>query len=82
MRIYLFKSEVDAEVFGFTIDETGANLPDRFAPWRSFGDLITSSSKPLLGIGLTATATIKRDGFYLARSGLVVSRIPETRSPN
>jgi hypothetical protein len=32
--INLFQSDLDPEVFGFTQDSTGQNLPETFAPWR------------------------------------------------
>ena len=34
MRIYVYVSQQDPDVLGFTSDETGANLPDGHGPWR------------------------------------------------
>jgi hypothetical protein len=34
MRITLFRSTKEPDVFGFTADPTGGNLPDEFGPWQ------------------------------------------------
>jgi hypothetical protein len=34
MLVYAFRGP--GRVFGFTADETGANLPAQFAPWTAF----------------------------------------------
>jgi hypothetical protein len=34
MKVALFRSEKDPDVFAFTTDETGANPPRDFAPWE------------------------------------------------
>ena len=75
MKIYLFRSTTDTEVFGFTDDPAGINLPVDFAPWRRAGDgtaiYLGDNSVSLTGIGSSepVMAAIKRDGYYISRSG-------------
>jgi hypothetical protein len=38
MKIHLFQSTGELDVFGFTSDETGANLPVDLAPWTRAGE--------------------------------------------
>jgi hypothetical protein len=38
MTISLFRSTKEPDVFGFTVDPTGSNLPAQFGPWQSAGD--------------------------------------------
>jgi hypothetical protein len=33
MRIYVFVSDQDSDIIGFTSDETGSNLPGALGPW-------------------------------------------------
>jgi len=69
--INLFQSAVDPEVFGFTQDSTGQNLPDRFAPWRKAGQggslyLGTGESSDQLGSDDPVIRAVESQGFYLA----------------
>lgn len=34
MRIYVFVSESEPDILGFTSDKTGANLPAEYGSWR------------------------------------------------
>ena len=45
--INLFQSAVAPDVFGFTRDATGQNLPAKFAPWQKSGE----GGSLYLGIG-------------------------------
>jgi len=38
MTISLFRSTKEPDVFGFTVDPTGSNLPAQLGPWQSAGD--------------------------------------------
>jgi hypothetical protein len=62
MEVFFFMSKPDHKVFGFTLDSVGANLPRSLAPWEAAGSV--SSDINLNG---DVTATIKRDGFFLAK---------------
>ena len=68
MQIYLFWSECDLGVFGFTSDRTGANLPVEFMPWSKNGD-----GKALYGpeegvnTANVIIEAVQRDGFRLGR---------------
>jgi hypothetical protein len=37
MTITLFRSTKEPDVFGFTVDPTGSNLPAQLGPWQSAG---------------------------------------------
>jgi hypothetical protein len=74
MAISIFRSTKKPDVFGFTADPTGANLPDEFAPWQKSGDAIAAqayanSSFDGLAASDPVVKAIERDGFYLALSG-------------
>jgi hypothetical protein len=74
MTIFLFQSGYDAEVFGFTSDAAGKNLPAEFSPWTRDGEgsaMRIGVGEGLAGAGASAAVirAVKRDGFYLARSG-------------
>lgn len=68
--INLFQSDVDPEVFGFTRDATGQNLPVRFAPWRKAsqrGSLYLGSGEcsAQLGSADPVVQAVQTHGFYL-----------------
>jgi hypothetical protein len=64
MQVFLLMSKRDREVFGFTFDPSGANLPEEFAPWGEAGSVSTDTA-----IDSDVMGVIKRDGQYLFRSG-------------
>jgi hypothetical protein len=76
MKIYLFQSTRELDVFGFTSDETGGRLPAELGPWTwtrsgERGTLETESdTETPAGHGSSdpMMAAIERDGFYVARS--------------
>jgi hypothetical protein len=63
MRIYVFVFDKAAGVLGFTSEETGANLPGAYGPWRE---------EVVPGICVVATDddpisdAVCRDGFYIS----------------
>jgi hypothetical protein len=68
--IKLFQSTVDPEIFGFTRDADGANLPARYAPWRKSGQ----GGSLYLGIGESSAElstadpvirAVQTQGFYV-----------------
>jgi hypothetical protein len=77
MKLTLFRSTTEPDIFGFTVDPTGSNLPDEFGPWRKAGEGIAArthegnsfdglaSSDPVIKM-------VEKHGFYLARSGLTI----------
>jgi hypothetical protein len=69
--IYLFRSDKDREVFGFTADLAGTNLPADFAPWRRAGKgaaISTGDGKVGIGLSEQIRATVEGEGYYIARS--------------
>jgi hypothetical protein len=76
MPIFIFWSEADKAVFGFTADTTGDNLPANLAPWSRNG-----TGEPIAGEGTMALAAanpviqaVERDGFYIGRAAATVTR--------
>jgi hypothetical protein len=65
MMVFVFQSGADQDVFGFTRDEDGANLPAEFEPWQQTG----SQAMP---VGAQPHDPLVRaldtDGYYLARA--------------
>jgi hypothetical protein len=73
MKINLFQSRSDPEVFGFTADFTGEKLPRNFGPWRLAGKRAARQVRLAENLdGNRASAplirAVKRDGFYLVHS--------------
>jgi hypothetical protein len=73
MQIYLFWSETDSEVFGFTANIEGENLPAGFAPWSKSGQggalyLGPAEDLTALSVSNSVIRAVQRDGFYLGRS--------------
>ena len=46
MRIYIFKSDTDAELRAFSDDPSGIKLPERFRPWHAFGAVAPGNDPP------------------------------------
>lgn len=70
MNFFLFQSEKDDRDHGFTVDETGANLPPGLGPWC----VPDSASLPwnirLAGDGCLASVlmALTEDGYYLIQA--------------
>ena len=82
MTIFLFRSAKEPDVFGFTADPAGANLPAELGPWHKSGT--GTAAQSYAGSSLDGLASsdpvikaVERDGFYLARSGLTISSAAE-----
>ena len=85
MATFLFRSAREPDVFGFTADPSGANLPEELGPWRRAG--AGTAAQSYAGSSLDGLASsdpvikaVERDGFYLARSGLTISAAAEPGS--
>jgi hypothetical protein len=66
--VVLFRSTMHPEVFGFTMDITGTNLPNGFAPWLQAGRI-----PAVVEVAHRVKEAIVRDGFYLSRNGIAVA---------
>ena len=69
MKISLFRSSKEPDVFGFTADPTGGNLPDELGPWHVAGS--GTAAQAYAGSRLDRLASfdpvvkaVERDGFY------------------
>jgi hypothetical protein len=71
MQVFTFQSDRDADVFGFTTDQAGANLPSEFAPWRYTGGSAVPIGSRLGGLGISGElmGQVATAGFYVARLG-------------
>jgi len=81
MQVFIFQSSIDSEVFGFTKDQAGGNLPPDLGPWKPHGNAAMSTGQGVAGIGPSdpILAAIEASGFYVGRSGGVeVTRSPPT----
>jgi hypothetical protein len=69
MAIFIFQSVKEPEVFGFTEDQTGSNLPGQFVPWHSGDGQAIEALDLLAGFGGSdvVSAGISANGHYLAR---------------
>jgi hypothetical protein len=80
MKVHIFQSGKEPDMVGFTVDETGANLPASLAPWSAWTAWTTSEEEAAIeaspeapdpakaGASAAATVAIERDGFYVARA--------------
>jgi hypothetical protein len=62
MQVYIFISEKDPKIKAFTADETGGNLPARYAPWVAVNkgkSMHLGSANDPIGI------TVKTDGYQI-----------------
>jgi hypothetical protein len=62
MRIYVYASQLDPRIVGFTRDETGANLPSDLGPWDREDvpgiTVMTETGDPI-------SDAVERDGFHV-----------------
>jgi len=64
MIVHVFKGP--GRVFAVTPDVTGANLPERYAPWASFKTIEVHPDEPHSGIDVNlCLADIAEYGFHL-----------------
>jgi hypothetical protein len=62
MRIYVYVSQQDRELVGFTSDEAGANLPDELGPWHQE----ELSGVIVIGVGDDPiTEAVRHDGYCI-----------------
>jgi len=66
MSLHIFQSRKTPELFAFTVDETGQNLPPEDRPWEKAGNAIP------LGTTMASTSPeidrqIERDGYALVK---------------
>lgn len=71
MKLHLFCSIRDPDIFGLTENEAGANLPDVYAPWEHFGKRgvipVEARQKSMGRLLEPVVETVKRSGYYLGR---------------
>ena len=68
MQVFVFQSETDRGIYGFTIERDGGNLPARFRPWRSCGNQAVPISGTPAGSGNGVLMQhLQAEGYYLTR---------------
>ena len=74
MQVHTFRGP--GRIFGFTTDETGANLPEKYAPWTPFSSVIDMhrDAAPTPGSTLTIVCPTSRlKGFHLTDGHIRIS---------
>jgi hypothetical protein len=80
MKMHLFQSTRELDVFGFTSDETGDNLPADLAPWTRSGEGCAVGTGPDIvtlvdgGSSDPVVFALEHGGFYVARSETISRR--------
>jgi hypothetical protein len=77
-KLTLFRSTKEPDIFGFTSDPSGNNLPGQFGPWLKAGAgslAQTYAGDSLEGLALSdpVIRAVQHEGYYLARSGIAVT---------
>jgi hypothetical protein len=82
MQVFLFQSQKDTDVAGFTTHKDGDNLPIEFAPWKQLGSSVMQVGMSLAGVigGSDAVLDgIRNNGYYLARSEVKIQKLTMPR---
>jgi hypothetical protein len=75
MQVYVFKS--DSDLYGFTAESSGGNLPADKGPWTLFQERAMFKDSPLPRIGVNeadVVAAIDSQGFYLTTGAEAIRR--------
>jgi len=70
LRLFIFVSAQNPQLFGFTRDQTGGNLPPNYGPWLSSAGF-TMQGTISAGAGEISNAiesAIASRGYYLSRA--------------
>jgi len=67
MRLYIFKSDANAELRAFAADPAGSKLPERFRPWHAVGVVGPERAPPHNLSRDTIEKAIADAGFQLWR---------------
>jgi hypothetical protein len=63
-QVHVFRGQ--DRVFGFTLEEQGANLPPRYGPWTTFKTIELHRDEPYQGVDVAACLDdISTYGFHL-----------------
>jgi hypothetical protein len=67
MRIFIFKSETNPDLYAFAGDLAGLQLPGQFKPWRAVGAIAPDRDPPYKLSRNVIEAAISSRGFQLFR---------------
>lgn len=76
-NIYSFESEAKKGLFAFAGDESGSQLPQRFAPWREISVILPHHRLPHRINRELIEQTLSEVGFALWRIKKPASPLPE-----
>ena len=74
-QTFIFKSEADHAVVGFTSHRDGSNLPAEYAPWKLMAEEVMQPGGHIVGVkgGTTAVlAGLNHEGYFLSRAKVQV----------
>ncbi len=81
-NLYMFAGSGGA--MAYSLDETGANLPQQFAPWRFRREVSTSGATFQAGADKAALEEVRKKGFAVAVFSMKIDGEPigEDEIPN
>jgi hypothetical protein len=66
MRVHVFENAIEPDLYGFTSDRDGNNLPPERGQWKYFKTIDMVGKTPRWGVSSEkAIEVIEKDGFYL-----------------
>jgi hypothetical protein len=74
MKPHILQSRKTPELFGFTVDETGENLPSEDGPWETAGNAIP--------LGITMASTSPKIGQEIERKGYALVKGRSVSQPH
>lgn len=71
-KVYIFNHPVTPYLQGYTLDQTGANLPKVFdAQWQFFKTVYMEKESKLIGISSKVVlAAIENEGYYIKQTDI------------
>jgi hypothetical protein len=70
MQVFIFRSQIDTSVVGFTRRRGGGNLPVVYAPWELVDRVAMLPGAPIVGVSGGSNAVlagIERNGWFLSK---------------
>jgi hypothetical protein len=70
MQVFIFRSQIDTGVVGFTTRRGGGNLPVVYAPWELIDRVAMLPGAPIVGVSGGSDAVlagIERNGWFLSK---------------
>lgn len=73
MKVYVFKGK--SQIFGFTPDQSGSNLPSEHQPWKKFKELdIVRGETPRIAVNTDEVLdSIAKRGYHIQGATITFS---------